>query len=307
MQAAPLPAMGSAGRKETCSAHHVPPRYFSPLPPAQNPYVDPASLARRPTVCIVRDPLERWVSEYNYRNRHGNVQDLVDYTRRAVGALASEVENASVGDRRLDAPPLWGPPPEVDARYIPTDDDDDDDDDDDALRGLMRREVARATAAEPFAPTEFFDAKDRSKRLTARLPEALSGASIVAETTGDCHLIPQYVFVYYDNRGNNASCDRVISLQKLDEAICEIQSSCVPRLVFRQRGHTEPLGRERPCVHPSHRNPRPPGQPTVGDLPRDLADALRVLYAPDYFFFGHLFRETASWANATVALSAAST
>ena len=71
LDAAPLPVLS---RDHTCSAHHIPPRYFA-LPNARNPYVDPKTNTRHPTACAVRDPLDRWLSEFNYRSRHGTRRD----------------------------------------------------------------------------------------------------------------------------------------------------------------------------------------------------------------------------------------
>lgn len=42
-----------------CNPHHLPPRYF-PKNPQENPYY------KRKIFCVLRDPLDRWVSEYCY-------------------------------------------------------------------------------------------------------------------------------------------------------------------------------------------------------------------------------------------------
>lgn len=164
----------------------------------------------------MRDPLDRWLSEFNYRSRHGTRRDFVAYTRRAVGALAREVQDA-LGGRRLDAAPLWrppprrGPPPPADAAGNAT------------LEGLMLAEVARAAAAAPFAPSRFLAAGERRDHDVRRLPPKLAAASIATETTNDCHYIPQFYYVFFDNLGRNASCDRVVALDDLDEALCEVK------------------------------------------------------------------------------------
>ena len=270
LDAAPLPVLS---RDHTCSAHHIPPRYYGALPSARNPYVDPTTNARHPTACAVRDPLDRWLSEFNYRSRHGTRRDFVAYTRRAVGALAREVQDA-LGGRRLDAAPLWrppprrGPPPPADAAGNAT------------LEDLMLAEVARAAAAAPFAPSRFLAAGEKRDHDVRRLPPKLNAASIATETTNDCHYIPQFYYVYFDNLGRNASCDRVVALDDLDEALCEVKLGCAPR--------------PESCPPPDHRNSHREGAPRVSDLPADLAAALRVLYAPDYFHFGHVFQRNAT-------------
>lgn len=105
--APPLPLLlGNA----TCNWHHVPPRYFPrPGDATTNPY-----LGYR-TICFLRDPISRWVSEFGYRKLShgasgdprsaGKIKYLNDYTRRLLRDLLGDPNAA-----RAAVPP---------ARYVP--------------------------------------------------------------------------------------------------------------------------------------------------------------------------------------------
>ena len=64
--------MTREARDLNCPQHHVPPRYFANR--SDDPYRGKA------TWCVMRDPVSRWVSEFNYRRGHADGQTLQRWT-----------------------------------------------------------------------------------------------------------------------------------------------------------------------------------------------------------------------------------
>lgn len=76
----------------SCSWHHVPPRYFR-YGAAASPY------AGRRTVCFVRDPVSRWLSEAFYRKVAFSARSLNAYTAQLVGRLRGTGRGRRSGPR----------------------------------------------------------------------------------------------------------------------------------------------------------------------------------------------------------------
>lgn len=81
----------------SCSWHHVPPRYFR-YGASASPY------AGRRTVCFVRDPVSRWLSEAFYRKVAFSAKSLNSYTAQLVGRLRNGTRSTFRPAAFVDSP-----------------------------------------------------------------------------------------------------------------------------------------------------------------------------------------------------------
>ncbi|KAK7230269.1 hypothetical protein SO694_00187018 [Aureococcus anophagefferens] len=160
----PLPLL-LGGR--TCNWHHIPPRYFNASGgAATNPYHG------RRTVCFVREPISRWISQWGYksqvsRQHPSSAHALNAYTRQWLGDLVIE--------RRRDG---------------------------DFSAALARR------AAASFAPSAYAGPERPQKSVMDFGLRNLDPGTLAWDPQYDCHLIPQSTYVW-DAEGRR-TCDEIL-------------------------------------------------------------------------------------------------
>ena len=143
-------------------------------------------------------------------------------------------------------------------------------------RGNATRAAAAAAAPRPpYAAPRYVPAADHPHSAEGSRSHALALDTVDFDPIFDCHLIPQYVYVFADAHGDAPLCDEIYPIANLTAAVWRIQdeATCTTR--------------PRPS-HGDHSN-KAHHKLTKDDLAPELQEGLRRLYARDYALLGTYF------------------